>query len=105
LRLSLPEIRELASAACRIDVLEKNAATTPFRGKTWQRRYEIAESEIRPALNVVSPKRVKDRRVLVYDDVYTEGLTLRAVARALRDAGAAEVSEVVLARQPYRGSL
>jgi predicted amidophosphoribosyltransferase len=87
-----------------IDVLEKTTATTPFRGKTWQRRYEIAESEIRPALNVVHPERVKDKRILVYDDVYTEGLTLRAIARALRDAGAMEVSEVVLARQPYRGS-
>jgi predicted amidophosphoribosyltransferase len=46
---------------------------------------------------------VRDMRILVYDDVYTEGLTLREVARSLRDAGVREVSEIVLARQPYRG--
>ena len=47
---------------------------------------------------------MRGKRILVYDDVYTEGLTLREVARSLRDAGAVEVSEVVLARQPYSGS-
>ncbi len=87
-----------------LGVLEKTAATAPFRGKTWQRRYEISESEIRPALKVARPDLVRGKRVLVFDDVYTEGLTLRAVARSLRESGAIEVSEVVLARQPFRGS-
>lgn len=86
-----------------IGVVEKTAATTPFRGKTWKRRHEIAETEIRPALAIPEPELVRGRRVLVYDDVYTEGLTLREVARSLRSAGAKEVSEVVLARQPYAG--
>jgi predicted amidophosphoribosyltransferase len=84
-------------------VVQKSAATTPFRGQTWQRRREIAELELRPALTVPDPDLVRGKRILVYDDVYTEGLTLREVARSLRDAGAVEVSEVVLARQPYSG--
>lgn len=88
-----------------LGVLEKVAATTAFRGKTWRRRYEISEDELRPALKIPRPKLVRDKRVLVYDDVYTEGLTLRTVARCLREAGATEVSEVVLARQPYSGSV
>ena len=49
------------------------------------------------------PDLVRGKRILVYDDVYTEGLTLREVARSLRDAGAIEVSEIVLAREPYGG--
>ena len=40
---------------------------------------------------------------LVVDDVFTEGFTIREVAKALIDRGAVEVSEVVLARQPFRG--
>lgn len=88
----------------RVGVVDKMAATMPFRGKTWKKRYEIAEYELRPALTVPEPELVYGKRVLVYDDVYTEGLTLRAVASALRDAGAVEVSEIVLARQPYGGS-
>jgi adenine/guanine phosphoribosyltransferase-like PRPP-binding protein len=43
---------------------------------------------------------VKGKRVLVFDDVHTEGLTLRELALALRQAGAAEVSEIVLVGQP-----
>jgi len=84
-------------------VIEKISATTPFRGKTWQKRREIAEGELREALVVPERDIVEGARVLVYDDVYTEGLTLREVARALKQAGAIEVSEVVLARQPYGG--
>ena len=49
------------------------------------------------------PAIVRGKRVLVYDDVYTEGLTPREVARALLGAGAVEVAEIVLARQPYGG--
>lgn len=86
-----------------LGVVQKSAATTPFRGKTWRRRYEIAEIELRPALTVPDPDLVRGKRILVYDDVYTEGLTLREVARSLRDADAVEVSEIVLARQPYSG--
>jgi predicted amidophosphoribosyltransferase len=84
-------------------VIEKVRSTTAFRGRTWQQRREIAETELRQALVVPKPKIVAGNRVLVYDDVYTEGLTLREVARAVRAAGAVEVSEVVLARQPYGG--
>ena len=39
----------------------------------------------------------------MYDDIFTDGFTIREVARALKAAGAVEVCEVVLARQP-RGS-
>ncbi len=85
------------------NVVEKTRPTTPFRGRGWQRRREIAETELRQALTISLPALVAGKQVLVYDDVYTEGLTLREVARTLRGAGATEVSEVVLARQPYGG--
>lgn len=86
-----------------LGVMEKNRATPAFRGMTWKRRYDIANDELRSALVVRRPEMVDGRRVLVFDDVYTEGLTIREVALALRKAGAKEVSEIVLARQPYRG--
>jgi predicted amidophosphoribosyltransferase len=87
----------------RLDVVTKTAPTPPFRGRTWQQRHDIAVGQLRSALAVRDPEIVRGRRVLVFDDVYTEGLTLREVARVLRLAGAIEVSEVVLARQPYGG--
>lgn len=87
-----------------LGVIAKTQATTRFRGQTWRRRLDIATSELRPALRVLCREAVEGKRVLVLDDVYTEGLTIREVALALRAAGAVEVSEIVLARQPYTGS-
>jgi predicted amidophosphoribosyltransferase len=62
-----------------------------------------AACELRPALRVPDRSRVAGRQILVVDDVFTDGSTLREVALALRSAGATGVSGVVLARQPWRG--
>lgn len=43
---------------------------------------------------------VRGRHLLVVDDVMTTGTTLRAATRALRQAGAASVTALVLARTP-----
>jgi ComF family protein len=47
---------------------------------------------------VARPDRVSGRRILVIDDVYTTGATLRACADALYAAGATEVAALTLAR-------
>jgi len=61
----------------------------------------IAAQEIRPAIYVPRPHAVSGQRILVYDDVFTTGHTLNETARALRQAGAVEVCQVTLARQPW----
>lgn len=50
------------------------------------------------AYTVPAPELVRDRRVLLVDDVVTSGATLSECARVLRTAGAAEVSCAALAR-------
>jgi predicted amidophosphoribosyltransferase len=80
----------------------KTSATTRFVGKTWRQRKEIAETELRAALTVPRREVVRDASILVYDDVFTDGFTLREVARCLRSAGAREVCGVTLTRQPWR---
>ncbi|MGX1311035.1 putative amidophosphoribosyltransferase [Streptomyces calvus] len=49
-------------------------------------------------------RRVQDRTVLLFDDLFTTGQQMQAVARLLREAGAAEVRGLVLARAPWRGA-
>lgn len=82
------------------DLIVKTAPTDRFLGKDPRERSEIAEGPLRrAALSVPEPDRVAGRRILVFDDVYSEGFTIREMARALVRAGAAEVSGIVLARR------
>jgi len=70
----------------------------------YQERKANAEGPVRDALHVPDPARVRGKSIVVIDDVFTDGLTLREVARALRAAGAAAVYGVALARQRYQGA-
>lgn len=67
-------------------------------------RATVAESQFGPALDVSDPQSVDGKRVMVFDDVFTTGLTLREVAWKLKAAGAESVGGIVLARQPFRGA-
>jgi predicted amidophosphoribosyltransferase len=81
-------------------VIVATAATERFVGKKLSERKEIAEGPLRAALHVPNPVRVFGKKILVFDDVFTDGFRLREVARALKAAGALDVSGIVLARQP-----
>ncbi|WP_448613666.1 ComF family protein [Modestobacter sp. URMC 112] len=80
-------------------LIAKSRPTGRFLGISPQERREIAEGELRAALSVPEPERVAGRRVLVFDDIYSEGYSLREMARVLREAGAVEVAGLVLARR------
>jgi predicted amidophosphoribosyltransferase len=84
-------------------LVTKEAETTPMAGLGLRRRRACAEGELRRALAVPNRSRIAGRRILVVDDVFTEGSTLREVARALMLSGAVEVAGLALARQPWGG--
>jgi ComF family protein len=50
------------------------------------------------AFKVPDPGRVKGRRILLVDDVLTTGATVEACSRALKRAGAADITVLTLAR-------
>lgn len=81
------------------DLITKAGPTGQFLGRSPQVRRKIAEHSLRAALSVPEPERVAGRRILVLDDVYSEGFSMREMARALIEAGAAEVAGIVLARK------
>jgi predicted amidophosphoribosyltransferase len=87
----------------RRDVMRKTRATARLVAQDgFYTRALVAEQEIGPALEVVDAAAVAGKNVLVFDDVFTGGLTLREAARKLVDAGTSRVGGVVLARQPFR---
>lgn len=55
------------------------------------------EANVHGAFRATS-NRVRDRRLILVDDVFTTGATARAAAHALREAGAAQVEVLTLAR-------
>jgi predicted amidophosphoribosyltransferase len=69
----------------------------------WQERHHVCENELPRALEVPDRALIDGAAILVYDDVFTDGLNINAVARKLREAGAELVCQVTLAREPWRG--
>lgn len=90
------ELKRRTGLPLRTDVLERRKAT-PMLGGLGRR--ERART-LRGAFAVPSDKRaeLKDRTVLLVDDVYTSGATANACARVLKRAGAARVVVLCWAR-------
>jgi predicted amidophosphoribosyltransferase len=74
-----------------------------FAGRNFQQRLAIAEEQLKKSLKVVDPDRIADRNILVYDDVFTTGITLHTVAGVLKESGAGQVCGVSLVRAPFKG--
>jgi predicted amidophosphoribosyltransferase len=86
-------------------ITKVQAAKPLMRQKSMADRRLVAQTELRDSLRVPDPSRTAGVRILIYDDVFTTGLTLNEVARALRmQGGATSVCGVSLARAKYRGS-
>jgi ComF family protein len=77
-----------ASSLVRLRSTESMAGLTP----------RMRRMNVRGAFKVSDPAAVRDRHVLVVDDILTTGATARAVSKALLSAGAASVWVATLAR-------
>jgi ComF family protein len=75
-------------------VMERIRATLPQTGLDRKGRL----SNVKKAFALCMPEAVKDRRVLVVDDVYTTGATASECAQVLLSGGAREVDVLTLAR-------
>jgi predicted amidophosphoribosyltransferase len=88
-----------------VPVIVKTGPTPRLASLCHRERRRVAEEQLRPVLHLPDRGRTAGRRILVVDDVFTDGRTLDEVARALRlQGGAREVCGLTLCRQPWRGS-
>jgi predicted amidophosphoribosyltransferase len=81
-------------------LVAKTGETPAMTGLSWGQRQAVARGPLRRALRPVGPP-LAGAQVLVFDDVFTEGSTLREVASELRRAGASDVAALVLARPAW----
>jgi ComF family protein len=79
-----------------LDLLERHKRTAALRGLGRQARARTVAGAFRVAANW--KEAIKGRRVVLIDDVYTTGATVRGCARALKRAGAAEINILCWAR-------
>ena len=96
-------LRPLLGIGWRVEtrVVRKSRETPPLQGQSGAERRRRAAGALRRSLEVVRPGLIRGSRVLVIDDVLTEGSTLNEVARTLLLAGATEVAGLVIARPEW----
>lgn len=78
--------------------VRRRKATPPQAGLTAAKR----RANMSGAFAVIRPDALRDKRVLVIDDVFTTGATAGACARVLKRAGAAHVTILTVARADRR---
>ena len=78
--------------------LRRSRYTKPQAGLSETER----RTNLKGSFAVRRPDEIKGKKILLIDDVFTTGATLRAAAEALKAAGAARVSALTLARVDTR---
>ncbi|WP_379554629.1 ComF family protein [Qipengyuania sp. DGS5-3] len=90
------ELAKQGSGDLLVDGLVRRKSTPPLAGFGSKRRRSILSGAI--AINARRRNAVKDRRVILVDDVLTSGATSNACVAALKQAGARSVTIACFAR-------
>lgn len=88
--------RQLAPRQCRADLLLRTRHTPPQRGLPRGERLRNVRGAF--AVNATLAHLLRERHVVLLDDVMTTGASMHEAARALRAAGVGRITGVVLAR-------
>lgn len=76
------------------NVLVKTKATRPQAELTGKKRKE----NIKGVFKIINPEKIKGKNILLVDDIYTTGTTMKRAAKILKENGAKEIIGLVIAR-------
>ena len=74
-------------------VLERRRDTIP----QWELKLAERKKNMKGAFVVVDPEQVKNKNIILVDDIFTTGITLDECAKVLKQAGASSVHALVVA--------
>ena len=80
----------------KTDILRRPRKTAPLKQVNRSECFSILESAFE--INPDKAQEIKERNIVLIDDVMTSGATLSAAAKTLQHAGAGDISVLVLAR-------
>ncbi len=91
-------LQELAKADDRIrkDIIIRSKDTPHQTGLT----REYRKSNLDQAFQVLHKSDIKDKTIVIFDDIYTTGSSMQECAKTLKENGASKVFGVCLARTP-----
>ena len=85
-----------SGAELKPDILRRPRKTVPLKEVNRSERFSILESAFE--INADKTQEIHERNIVLIDDVMTSGATLSAAAKTLQQAGAGDISVLVLAR-------
>ena len=87
-------LSKLSHIPANYKALKKTKHTLPQVSCNGKQRLK----NVRNAFDVIHPEMVKNKRIVLIDDVFTTGSTLKECARVLKKAGAKSVDALTIAR-------
>ena len=85
-----------SGAELKPDILRRPRKTVPLKQFNRSERFAILENAFE--INPDKMQDIRERNLVLIDDVITPGVTLSAAAKTLQQAGAGDISVLVLAR-------
>lgn len=55
------------------------------------------EKNVKDAFELINPEKIKNKKVILFDDIYTTGNTVNECSRILKEAGACEIAALTIA--------
>lgn len=88
------KIAEYLKLELIINCLIKQKSTVPQSSLTKKQRLE----NVKQVYKIINKQKIKDKRIILFDDIYTTGATANECAKVLKEEGAKEVLIFTLAK-------
>ena len=89
-------VAKYSGAELKPDILRRPRKTVPLKQFNRSERFAILENAFE--INPDKMQDIRERNLVLIDDIITPGVTLSAAAKTLQQAGAGDISVLVLAR-------